>query len=1147
MRALFSTFLFCFFLHQGLSQDVISFNTEVLRIDSLIDAGAFEDADTALVALKSELVNTSLLKEDTVRLYFSSKRAFIANRLGDCLASITLSKEDLMLKREVYGEGDPATLAANRNLGIYYLNCDSLEESKAALKKTLEVHEKEIGIADELYARTLDDLAYVEGKLGNDKIAYEYYDRLLELLADSKGPFYQYVIENYSALLISNEAFDEATPFFDQLKESMATKAEYPQFLKDYYNVFVHNKDYVKALESAGLLLNWCDENSTVCDELEIDIAKFTLSSARLSLILGNEDQSLGYYKLAEQHYQDSAVFPRMMLEQSTIYAQMGRPIGQLGSLNKAIIYHRSSNTTDSATYHQAVTSLGKLYTVMGRFSEADNLFSTDIEDWENSEGRVPKKLAYAYQSVGNQQLLLQNFKQADSFFAKSESVFRANDLTETEEYASLLNSYGALYESLANYRKAEKNYREALRIISDELTNLRTTLASNLANIILRRDPQNDSVAFLLSKAIDWQLAANGEMHPEMANLLASRGVYYLGLDRNDEALQDLERSVEIFDYTVEDDYPLYLSALSNLGLVYDALEENSKAESTLKRTVALYEKYFTKTNPGYIRTLNNLANYYARVELYEKAEPIYVQLSENQIKDIAASFTYLSESEKRTFVAEKQKLLNNFKAYVVARSVNDEADVHEQVIKQWYNLELSTKGILLNSTKKVREAIFNGGDQELIDLFSKWALTRKQIADMSSLKNEQLSGSTSYDSLLEVTNELEKALSRKSEAFLSAFSSSTPTFDNVRNQLQPNEATVEIIRTEINGEGYYTALVGIKKSAFPKLIVLGKGIDFEQRGFKLYKNSIGLQLSDSRSFGMYWQKINDYLKANGINKIYYAPDGVYHKISLATLLDPNTKEYLIDQYSIIQLSSTKELLNRKSQLQYAPNSALLVGRPKYKLETNEESVVSTRGFDMLNEVGDLPGTEEEINEINKLLAKQALATEIVLGEEATEARIKKLLNRELVHIATHGFFFEEKQTHGLDPMLSSGLLLAGVSNQNGDLEDGVLTAYEIMNLNLPNLNTVVLSACETGLGEIASGEGIYGLQRSFLVGGAETLIMSLWKVDDVATKDLMIDFYKALIKSGDKRQAFLDAQKKVKKKYKDPIYWGAFVMIGI
>lgn len=235
LKGHFSVLLF-FLAGLAWSQEAVSFKAEISRIDSLIAIGAYQEADTALLVLKAELENTSLLKEDTVRLYFSSQRAFIANQLGDCFASIKLGKEDLNLKQEVYGKGDLITLASRRNLGIYLLNCDSLERSKEVLAETVQIHTETYGQPDELYVRALDDLAYIEGKLGNTEVAYELYNRLIDLLSESKGPFYISIIENYSSLLISNEAFDEAAPFFHELKNPMKQSSEYPQFLKDYYN-----------------------------------------------------------------------------------------------------------------------------------------------------------------------------------------------------------------------------------------------------------------------------------------------------------------------------------------------------------------------------------------------------------------------------------------------------------------------------------------------------------------------------------------------------------------------------------------------------------------------------------------------------------------------------------------------------------------------------------------------------------------------------------------------------------------------------------------------------------------------------------------------------------------------------------------------
>jgi CHAT domain-containing protein len=140
-----------------------------------------------------------------------------------------------------------------------------------------------------------------------------------------------------------------------------------------------------------------------------------------------------------------------------------------------------------------------------------------------------------------------------------------------------------------------------------------------------------------------------------------------------------------------------------------------------------------------------------------------------------------------------------------------------------------------------------------------------------------------------------------------------------------------------------------------------------------------------------------------------------------------------------------------------------------------------------------------------------------------------------------------------GNNPLLKSGLMLKGAGDVlaktkfNFNIEPGILTAYEAMNLNLDKTDLVVLSACETGLGEVHAGEGVYGLQRSFLVAGAKTLIMSLFKVSDEATQKLMVSFYRKWLETGNKRQAFIDAKKEIRNEYKDPIYWGAFVMIGL
>ncbi|MCZ6693048.1 MAG: CHAT domain-containing protein, partial [Bacteroidetes bacterium] len=215
--------------------------------------------------------------------------------------------------------------------------------------------------------------------------------------------------------------------------------------------------------------------------------------------------------------------------------------------------------------------------------------------------------------------------------------------------------------------------------------------------------------------------------------------------------------------------------------------------------------------------------------------------------------------------------------------------------------------------------------------------------------------------------------------------------------------------------------------------------------------------------------------------------------------------------------------------------------------------------------QVAPLPGTKKELQNIQQVLAASNIKTEVYLAKEASEEIIKEVNNPSILHIATHGFFLtdlevESEKVFGIEvekaknnPLLRSGLMLAGAEKViTGEFEistndNGILTAYEAMNLQLDATDIVVLSACETGLGDVKVGEGVYGLQRAFMVAGSQSVVMSLWKVSDEATQALMTDFYTIWLQTGDKRAAFKKAQLNLKSRYAAPYYWGAFVLVGV
>jgi len=305
-------------------------------------------------------------------------------------------------------------------------------------------------------------------------------------------------------------------------------------------------------------------------------------------------------------------------------------------------------------------------------------------------------------------------------------------------------------------------------------------------------------------------------------------------------------------------------------------------------------------------------------------------------------------------------------------------------------------------------------------------------------------------------------------------------------------------------------------------------------------------------------------------------APDGQLNLIPFAALVD-DSQSYLVERYRLTHLTSGRDLL--KVPAPASSNPPLLVGNPDYNQATQPNTASTHRGVDLSRtpELGQLqfaqlPGTEAEVTAIAHLLDHATVLT----GPTATETALKQAQAPRILHIATHGFFLEDiaaapsflaqraapnlspslgmrapidrpnaSQTH---PLLRSGLALAGFNPRQSTPDDGVLTALEASTLNLQGTQLVVLSACETGVGDVATGEGVYGLRRALTLAGAESLLTSLWQVDDQATKDLMVDYYQRLLNQTGRSEALRQAQLAMAQNptYQHPYYWAALVFSG-
>jgi CHAT domain-containing protein len=331
----------------------------------------------------------------------------------------------------------------------------------------------------------------------------------------------------------------------------------------------------------------------------------------------------------------------------------------------------------------------------------------------------------------------------------------------------------------------------------------------------------------------------------------------------------------------------------------------------------------------------------------------------------------------------------------------------------------------------------------------------------------------------------------------------------------------------------------------------------------------------SEKALYEMIWHPLEKYLE--GITSVYYSPSGLLHKVSFAAISKADNV-FLCDAYQLKQQSSTGSVAVPSDIMYDAEDQFLLIGGVQYNSDQTKKEVWNY-----------LPGTLNETENIQTFLNKKKHTVTCLSASNASENNFKEQANNAgILHISTHGFFYPDpeqvkaemkaeavpteelkfRSSGELDsaerrsslyaswsfvinknPLMRSGLVLAGANDvwQRETMakgEDGILTAQEVSNLDLRKTKLVVLSACETGLGDIKGSEGVYGLQRAFKMAGVKYIIMSLWQVPDKETAEFMTTFYKNLTKTDDIRKSFNLTQQTMRQKY-DPYYWAAFVLV--
>lgn len=811
-----------------------------------------------------------------------------------------------------------------------------------------------------------------------------------------------------------------------------------------------------------------------------------------------------------------------------------------------------------SAAYTSSLTTLAQINKATGNYKEAAEQFheAVVITDKQYSQAHIDRiqtrnELANLYLESGQYDSCEFYLNQCGTLFKNAyehnRDHYRENLIMFTLVFASTQNSIASLHRRTGQLQKAIQELEETLSFVKEMLkedaasTNEYRTMLNNLVNCYLESG-KTDRATQLNNEYIS---LITDKKSLAYLNALQNQANLYRLRNQNDSAIYVWSSALNIIEEGLYSGSQLHISILANLGEVYSYLEVYEESISYLTKARELLEKPGVANPRIYQTVLLNLALTHFFNSDYQQADAVFSILTNHLLLEVQHNFTYLSENEKISFYRNQQDILQEYVNFAlevsgVLPTVTDYRN--PDITQNLYNLQILTKGIILNASHKMKTAILNGENQQLKENYLLWEHLKNELARL--IRSEH-SSAEQIGKLTALSDDLEMKLSRESAAFKKGFLIENISWKDIQKKLKPGEAAVEMVRM-FNGL-LYGALIITHETKERPLLAIVKSTEnrrLEKEYIRQYINTISFRHTDTLSYQVYWKPIADAIrkalpKNQQLKRVYFSPDGVYNQINLNTLYDHHSGKFLIDQVEIYQLTNTKELL-KPSATKKAINHAVLFGNPAFTLSNQADQNLFT----------ELPGTEKEVNVIHDLLKSKKWTVELYKENTANESQLKSVAKTSVLHLATHGFFSGSENTSNslVWMLINSGIALAGANQPKLlDTEDGILTAYEAVNLNLDQTRLVVLSACETGLGEFYPGEGVYGLRLALNAAGASSIMMSLWKVDDTATQELMVSFYKEwLRKPTNMRQAFRTAQQQLRKKYTDPYYWGAFVLSG-
>lgn len=853
-----------------------------------------------------------------------------------------------------------------------------------------------------------------------------------------------------------------------------------------------------------------------------------------------------------------------------------------------AITLYSEANTTNTYNYAVLLKDAANYCIKLQNNTRAIQLLEEAKPIMKAAEGErgsgyldCVNQLAMAYSRNGDNQ-------KSDEYAHEIRSSLSADQQNVgSHSYASQLRAQGSFHASRGQYNEAAQWAKKALDSFTQrgDSTDVAYTLMELGSYHRYLKEPEiADSLcrtALGIARRLHILDVESESLH-QLASIANSRQEYSV-------AQGYLQQSLDMLRKSHRDSTTLYATMLCDMGLYSYNLGDQRKAARYTLQALEIQEKILGKEHEKNVRLLNNLAVYYHRLGVLDSMADYYHRAITTQTNVVRNNFSCLTTKEREIYWNQEKSIFDGAPLYVVRPE-----DTHPQTIRDVYNTLLFTKGLLLNSEVDFRNLLLTSASPRVQKRYDQLITMRKRLQEYYSSGSGQ--GQDSIPILNRMIAEAEYDVMHSCKEFGDFTRNMTINVDSLSKNLREGEMAIELINLGEKGVGeVFLAMYMRRGWETPRVCRLFDGADIQELGFNTINSAV---LSDTVQQNsvfsnpligqMVWGRIMKDME--GVTDLWIAPSGIFYQwpIEYLTISEDGTRA--CDTYNIYRLSSTKLLAQqRNSGTLSKQGRAVLFGGMDYNLDT-ESMLAYHNGEDMIldndlllaeNDFDDetlrgigllrsnnglpvnLPGADAEVSAIADSLDAYGIKYDLY-DLSGVEERFKALNGQKIsvLHIATHGFaitprpnrnysFLDLQKTEGSDNSLCyTGLFFSGCNNAlkghklPDNIDNGVLTAQEISTMNLQGLEMTVLSACQTGLGEIKE-DGVFGLQRGFKKAGARTLVMSMWEVDDAATSLMMQTFYAGLLAGQTKHKAFANAQNAVREQFPEPHYWAPFIML--